>query len=170
MYRYPLSRRSQIISDTGRERMVNVNNNDQTTKNILLEFAIKEMDFVTAGEASSNIKHTLQLIGFAPAIIRRVAIAAYEAEMNIVIHGKQGMIKALINPAQIELTAKDLGPGIPDIDLAMQEGYSTAPDHIREIGFGAGMGLPNIRNCADQFSIESNVEQGTTLTVVIFNQ
>ena len=147
-----------------------MNNNDRTTKNIVLEFTIKEMDFVTAGEASSNIKHTLQLIGFAPAIIRRVAIAAYEAEMNIVIHGKQGMIKALINPAQIELTAKDTGPGIPDIDLAMQEGYSTAPDHIREMGFGAGMGLPNIRNCADQFSIESSVEQGTTLTVVIFNQ
>lgn len=147
-----------------------MSNNDRITKDIVLEFPIRGMDFLAAGEASSNIKHTLQLVGFAPAIIRKVAIAAYEAEMNIVIHGVEGVLMALINPQKIELTASDSGPGIPDIDLAMQEGYSTAPDNIREMGFGAGMGLPNIKNCADELSIESQLGQGTTLKVVIYNQ
>ena len=149
--------------------MVNVKNHDRISKDIVLEYPIKGMDFLTAGEASSNIKHTLQLVGFAPNIIRKVAIAAYEAEMNIVIHGAQGILMALINPQKIELTAKDSGPGIPDIDLAMQEGFSTAPDNIREMGFGAGMGLPNIKNCADELNIESHIGQGTTLRIVIYN-
>lgn len=147
-----------------------MSNNDRITKDIVLEYPIKGMDFLAAGEASSNIKHTLQLVGFAPAIIRKVAIAAYEAEMNIVIHGVQGFLTAVISPQKIELTAKDSGPGIPDIDLAMQEGYSTAPDNIREMGFGAGMGLPNINNCADELHIESQLGHGTTLNVVIYNQ
>lgn len=128
------------------------------------------MDFVTAGEASSNIKHTLQLIGFPPAVVRRVAIAAYETEMNIVIHAHEGVMKTSIKPHKIEIIAEDTGPGIPDIRLAMQEGYSTAPDHIREMGFGAGMGLPNIRNCADEFTLDSVYGVGTTLRVVIYNQ
>ncbi len=140
------------------------------TKDIRLEFAIKGMDFLRAGEASSNVKHTLQLIGFPPAIIRRVAIAAYEAEMNIVIHADQGILRTVIHPDKIELVADDSGPGIPDIELAMKEGYSTAPDHIREMGFGAGMGLPNIKNCADEFSLDSTVGKGTTLKAVIYNQ
>lgn len=144
--------------------------NDRISKDIVLEYPIKGMDFLIAGEASSNIKHTLQLVGFAPDIIRKVAIAAYEAEMNIVIHGVQGVIMALINPQKIKLTVKDSGPGIPDIELAMQEGYSTAPDNIREMGFGAGMGLPNIKKCADELNIESCIGQGTTLKVVIYNQ
>jgi len=150
--------------------MVHLKSNTGMTKDIKAEYPIKGMDFVTAGEASSNIKHTLQLIGFPPAIIRRVAIAAYEAEMNIVIHGQQGTLTTMINPEKIVLLAQDSGPGIPDIDLAMQEGFSTAPDHIREMGFGAGMGLPNIRNCADEFSLDSEVGKGTTLRVVIYNQ
>ncbi len=145
-------------------------NEDKSNKDIKLEYPIKGMDFLAAGEASSNIKHTLQLIGFSPAIIRKVAIAAYEAEMNIVIHGSQGVLKTLINPAKIELVAEDTGPGIPDIELAMQEGYSTAPDNIREMGFGAGMGLPNIKNCADEFTLDSIVNKGTTLKVIIYNQ
>lgn len=139
-------------------------------KDVILEYPIKGMDLLTAGEASSNIKHTLQLIGFSPAVIRKAAIAAYEAEMNIVIHGSQGSLKAVINPLKIEIIAMDSGPGIPDIDLAMEEGYSTAPDHIREMGFGAGMGLPNIRNCADEFSLDSTVGKGTNLKAVIYNQ
>ncbi|PKM83374.1 MAG: anti-sigma regulatory factor [Firmicutes bacterium HGW-Firmicutes-14] len=138
------------------------------SQDITLEYPIKGMDFVSAGEASSNIKHTLQLIGFSPAIIRRAAIAAYEAEMNIVIHGSGGVLKTVITPEKIELTAEDSGPGIPDIDLAMQEGYSTAPDHIREMGFGAGMGLPNIRNCSDEFVIDSQVGKGTIVKAVIY--
>jgi len=140
----------------------------QMSQDITLEYPIKGMDFVSAGEASSNIKHTLQLIGFSPAIIRRAAIAAYEAEMNIVIHGSGGVLKTVITPEKIELTAEDSGPGIPDIDLAMQEGYSTAPDHIREMGFGAGMGLPNIRNCSDEFVIDSQVGKGTIVKAVIY--
>nr|WP_231685502.1 ATP-binding protein [Phosphitispora fastidiosa] len=128
------------------------------------------MDFVAAGEASSNIKHTLQLIGFAPAIIRRAAIAAYEAEMNIVIHARAGALITTISPDRIEIIAADTGPGIPNIDLAMKEGYSTAPDHIREMGFGAGMGLPNIRNVSDEFTLDSALGEGTTLKVIIHNQ
>lgn len=139
-------------------------------KDIVLEYPIKGMDLLAAGEASSNIKHTLQRIGFSPAVIRKAAITAYEAEMNIVIHGSQGILKAVINPLKIEIIARDSGPGIPDIDLAMEEGYSTAPDHIREMGFGAGMGLPNIRNCADEFILESIVGKGTNLKAVIYNQ
>lgn len=140
------------------------------TKDIALHYQIKGMDFLAAGEASSNIKHTLQLIGFPPVIIRRVAIATYEAEMNIVIHGQNGVLKTVITPAKIEFIAQDSGPGIPDIGLAMQEGYSTAPDHIREMGFGAGMGLPNIKKCADEFVLESVSGKGTTLKVIIYNQ
>lgn len=145
-------------------------NQSQSTKDVVLEYKIKGMDLLIAGEASSNIKHTLQLIGFSPAIIRRVAIAAYEAEMNIVIHGAQGVLRAIISPDKIELCAEDTGPGIPDIDLAMKEGYSTAPDYVREMGFGAGIGLPNIRNCADDFSLDSVVGEGTKLKVIIYNR
>lgn len=145
-------------------------NQDPIPKDVVLEYPIKGMDLLAAGEASSNIKHTLQLIGFSPAVIRKAAIAAYEAEMNIVIHGSQGFLKAIINPLKIEIIAKDSGPGIPDIDLAMKEGYSTAPDHIREMGFGAGMGLPNIKNCSDEFILDSVVGKGTNLKAVIHNQ
>lgn len=138
-------------------------------KDVTLQYPIKGMDLLAAGEASSNIKHRLQQIGFSPAIIRKAAIAAYEAEMNIVIHGRQGVLKAVINPGQIVLLAEDTGPGIPDIDLAMEVGYSTAPDFIREMGFGAGMGLPNIRNCADELTVDSIVGKGTTVRIVINN-
>ncbi len=140
------------------------------SKDIKHEYPIRGMDFVAAGEASSNIKHTLQLIGFAPAIIRRAAIAAYESEMNIVIHATEGTLKTTISPERIEIIAADTGPGIPDIELAMREGYSTAPDHIREMGFGAGMGLPNIKNVSDEFTLDSTFGKGTTLKVVIYNQ
>lgn len=140
-----------------------------TSKKTTLQYSIKGLDLLAAGEASSHIKHTLQLIGFSPAIIRKAAIAAYEAEMNIVIHGQQGYLKAVIYPEKIELIAEDTGPGIHDIDLAMKEGYSTAPDYIREMGFGAGMGLPNIKNCADELTIDSVVGKGTTLRIIINN-
>ena len=140
------------------------------SKDIKHKYPIKGMDFVAAGEASSNIKHTLQLIGFAPAIIRRAAIAAYEAEMNIVIHAWEGVLETSISPDRIEIIAADTGPGIPNIDLAMKEGYSTAPDHIREMGFGAEMGLPNIRNVSDEFTLDSALGEGTTLKVIIHNQ
>ena len=143
--------------------------NSRVSKDIKQEYPIKGMDFTIAGEASSSIKHTLQLIGFAPAIIRRAAIAAYETEMNLVIHAREGLLKTVISSEKIEIIAHDTGPGIPDIDLAMREGFSTAPDHIREMGFGAGMGLPNIKNVSDVFELESTVGKGTMLKVVIYN-
>lgn len=142
----------------------------QFEEGVNLEHTIDGLDFLKAGEASSNIKHTLQLIGYPPEIIRRAAIAAYETEMNIAIHARTGTLRTSIRPDFIEIIADDSGPGIPDIKLAMQEGYSTAPDHIREMGFGAGMGLPNIKRCADSFSIESVVGKGTWLRVVILNK
>lgn len=142
----------------------------QYEEGVNLEHTIEGLDFLKAGEASSNIKHTLQLVGYPPEIIRRAAIAAYEAEMNIAIHAHKGVLRTTVRPDFIEIIADDQGPGIRNINLAMQEGYSTAPDHIREMGFGAGMGLPNIKKCADSFSIESVVGKGTWLRVVILNK
>ncbi|MGQ9557559.1 MAG: ATP-binding protein [Desulfurispora sp.] len=134
-----------------------------------LAFHIQRNDFARAGQAASRIKKTLQMAGIQPAIVRRAIIVAYEAELNIVIHAYHGTITAGINTGRIEISARDQGPGIPDIDLAMQEGYSTAPPHIRKMGFGAGMGLPNIKKSSDILEIHSQVGQGTLLrsTIII---
>jgi len=102
-------------------------------------------------------------VGLEADFIRRVAIATYEAEMNVVIHARSGQIEMHIDPGRIEITVTDVGPGIPDIDLAMREGYSTAPETAREMGFGAGMGLPNMKRCADKLEIESRIGVGTTV-------
>ncbi len=126
------------------------------------------MDFNRAGEGSSKIKKTLQLIGVRPDILRRISIISYEAEMNLVIHSHGGEISCLIYPDKVEIIAKDNGPGIVNIDLAMEEGYSTATDAIREMGFGAGLGLPNIKRCSDEFSISSKLESGTTLISTVY--
>lgn len=133
----------------------------------ILEFSLYGGNFDKAGEASSKIKRLLQQIGIRADIIRRIAICAYEAEMNVIIHAQRGLLKATIFPDHTELRILDEGPGIPSIDLAMKEGFSTAPDHIREMGFGAGMGLPNIKRCADEFAITSEVGEGTDLIVRI---
>ncbi len=135
-----------------------------------LEFAVEGRDFAAAGNAASRIKRALEHVGFAARAVRRASITAYEAEMNIVIHARRGVIRACITPEAVTITADDEGPGIPDIELAMQEGYSTAPEDIREMGFGAGMGLPNMRKCSDRFSIESRVGQGTAVRAVIRNE
>ena len=118
-------------------------------------------NFASAGEASMQIKKELRALGFDPQTIRRVSIAMYEGEINMVIHAGGGEAQVLVSPEKIEITLTDHGPGIPDIDLAMQEGYSTAPDTIRSIGFGAGMGLPNMKKYTDEMIIESVVQQGT---------
>ncbi len=133
---------------------------------LILYYPVRVGDFEHGGEASSKIKKALYRLGAQPAVIRRVAIAAYEAEMNLIIHSTAGgeMI-AEIYPDRIRVLAMDHGPGIADVDLAMQPGYSTAPDWIREMGFGAGMGLYNIKRCADQFAIQSNVGIGTRLAM-----
>ncbi len=125
-------------------------------------------DFDRAGEASSKIKKTLQQIGVAAATIRRIAIGTYEAEMNVIIHSHGGTATAEIFPAYTIITIADNGPGIPDIGLAEQAGYSTAPDYVRDLGFGAGMGLPNMKHCSDDFSIQSQMGIGTKI-VMRFN-
>lgn len=130
-------------------------------------FPVTGGDFNRAGEASSSIKNILKKIGISPAIVRRVAIAAYEAEMNIVIHAYRGSITVKITPDQIEIRAADEGPGIKDLELAMREGYSTAPDKVRELGFGAGMGLPNMKKCTDEMYIDTEPGVGTTVTMII---
>lgn len=132
------------------------------------EFSIAKMDFTSAGEASSNIKKTLKLLGIDSQIIRRASVAAYEAEINIAIHSNGGKITLVIEEDHIEVNAEDSGPGIANIDEAMKEGFSTATSEVREMGFGAGMGLPNIKKCSDEFKIESEVGQFTKLTVTFF--
>lgn len=142
----------------------------QPARDISLEYPVEGMNFQAAGEASSNIKHTLQLVGYHPEVIRRVAIAAYEMEMNIVIHAFKGTLQVKINPERIEISANDQGPGIANIHLAMQEGFSTASEKIREMGFGAGMGLPNIGRCSDELILETKVGEGTMLKIIILNR
>ena len=130
------------------------------------EFPVAAMDFVTAGEASAQIKRMLKKLGVDPAVIRRLAIACYEAEINLVIHSSGGKLTLELHPDNVTLLSEDVGPGIPDIDLAMSEGYSTASDDVRMMGFGAGMGLANMARNADHFHIESKVGQGTRIEMI----
>ena len=131
------------------------------------EFIISGGDFDKAGEVSTKIKSILKGTGIDASVIRRVAIASYEAEMNVVIHATNGKIDFILTPKNIIIECTDTGPGIKDLDLAMQEGYSTASDDMRELGFGAGMGLPNIKRSSDDFEIESEVDKGTRLKITI---
>lgn len=130
---------------------------------MVLQFTVRGGDFSAAGEASSRVKSVLRQVGLSAELIRRVAIATYEAEMNVVIHARAGKIAVRLNPSEIEVLVEDEGPGIPDIELAMREGYSTAPEFAREMGFGAGMGLSNMKKCADELVIDSQVNVGTTV-------
>ncbi len=135
---------------------------------LILRYRIKARDFTGGGGASSKIKRALDRLGAPPQIQRRVAIAAYEAEMNLIIHTDNGgELIAEIQPEVIRIVATDNGPGIADIEQAMQPGFSTAPNWIRELGFGAGMGLSNIKKCADSMKLESQVGVGTRLEIVI---
>lgn len=130
---------------------------------ITLHYDVPGDDFTRAGEASGNVKAHLKKLGFDPAVVRNVVIALYEAEINMVIHAGGGEIDVEIGPDQIRMVLTDHGPGIPDISLAMQEGYSTAPDNVRALGFGAGMGLPNIKKYTDDMQIETEIGVGTTM-------
>lgn len=134
---------------------------------IHLQYIVSGDDFTRAGEASSDVKSKLKQMEIDPKIVRKVAIAMYEGEINMVIHANGGSIDVTISPEEIELILIDRGPGIPDIALAMQEGYSTAPDNIRSLGFGAGMGLPNMKKYADTFEIETVLGTGTTVRMSI---
>ena len=126
-------------------------------------FRVFGRDFQNAGKASTEIRTVLKSLGVHPAIIRRVAIASYEAEMNVVMYADRGTLTLILTDQDISLDVKDEGPGIPDIDLAMKEGYSTASDEMREMGFGFGMGLPNMKKNSDEFCIESEVGKGTSV-------
>ena len=134
---------------------------------IKLHYDVPGDDFTRAGEASGAVKGKLKQLGFRADVIRRVAIAMYEAEINMVIHAEGGEATVEISKDAIRITLADRGPGIKDIELAMQEGYSTAPEEVRNLGFGAGMGLPNIKKYSDDLKIESVVGVGTTLTILI---
>ena len=128
-----------------------------------IEFEITGQNFKKAGEASFEIKHRLKLLGLPPDIVRRVATAAYEAEMNVIIYAHKGKMKVCVDGRCVDVTVSDSGPGIPDVELAMREGYTTAPPHVKQLGFGSGMGLPNIKKNADWMGLQSWVNRGTTL-------
>lgn len=130
---------------------------------IHLEYTVPGDDFTRAGEASGNVKRKLKQLGYNPDAIRRVSIAMYEAEINMVIHAGGGKACIDITPNKVDIVLEDEGPGIEDVDKAMKEGYSTAPDNIRALGFGAGMGLPNIKKYADEMKIDTELGKGTTV-------
>ncbi|MFC2157596.1 ATP-binding protein [Acidobacteriota bacterium] len=132
---------------------------------LLYKFEITGGNFSNAGKTSTSLKEILQEIGIDPSLIVRAAIAAYEAEMNVVIHARRGTLTLKITPEKINLKLEDEGKGIENIDLAMEEGFSTATDEMREMGFGAGMGLPNIKRNSDGFKISSIPGKGTTLDI-----
>ncbi len=132
-----------------------------------LKYHVSPTDFTRAGEASSDVKNKLKKLGVPPEIIRKVAIAMYEGEINMVIHANGGDISVDIPPDTIHMELKDVGPGIVDIDKAMQAGYSTAPDAVRSLGFGAGMGLPNMKKNSDTMDIQTILGKGTTVTMTV---
>ncbi len=131
------------------------------------EFNIKGGDFAHGGEVSCEVKDLLRDLGLDERLVRRAAIACYEAEMNIIMYAWKGRLDLSVSPKLIRVVAADKGPGIPDIDLAMREGYSTASPEMREMGFGAGMGLSNIKKNTDTFRISSKVGSGTRLEMTI---
>ena len=132
---------------------------------IKLRYDVDGDDFVSCGHASEDVKRTLKNIGLPASVIRNVAIAMYEGEINMVIHANGGVAEVVIYEDRIVITLSDTGKGIADIEQAMQEGFSTATDAIRELGFGAGMGLPNMKKYSDNMKIESEVGKGTVVTL-----
>ena len=136
-------------------------------ENITFHFDVDGENFSSAGEASVLVKKKLRQLGFSPEIIRRVSIAMYEGEINMVIHADGGSADVTVTDDDIIITLADKGPGIPDVDLAMQEGFSTARDNIRALGFGAGMGLPNMKKYTDTMKIDTEIGVGTTITMTV---
>ncbi len=133
-----------------------------------LEFDIVGGDFNLAGKASSKIKKKLKQLGIETNAIKRIVVATYEAELNVVAHARSGKLTAIFETDHILITVTDCGPGIENIDMAMEAGFSTASKKVREMGFGAGMGLPNIKKNTDELNIESKVEKGTTLSFKVY--
>ena len=135
-----------------------------------LRYTVPGDDFTRAGEASGDVKHKLKKLGYNPSAIRRVSIAMYEGEINMVIHAGGGEANVDVDPDKVVIVLTDHGPGIADVEKAMQEGWSTAPDNVRSLGFGAGMGLPNMVKCSDKFDIQSKVGEGTCITMQFKHQ
>lgn len=132
-----------------------------------LEFTVVEGDFVNAGSASSSVKKTLKQLNVSPSIVKRVVVALYEAEVNAIAHAYGGKVYVDIASDKIKIVVADKGPGIPDIAMAMQEGYSTARPEVRDMGFGAGMGLPNMQKNVDKLNVTSEVGVGTTVEMEV---
>ncbi|MEG0456948.1 MAG: ATP-binding protein [Oscillospiraceae bacterium] len=138
------------------------------SESIKFHFDVDGENFTSAGEASVMVKKSLRQMGFSPDTIRSVSIAMYEGEINMVIHAGGGVADVFVDNEKIVICLKDTGPGIADISLAMQEGFSTAPDSVRSLGFGAGMGLPNMKRYTDLMDIESEIGKGTKITMTVF--
>ena len=138
------------------------------SQSIHLHYDVPGDDFTRAGEASGMVKNRLKKLGFPSEAVRRVAIAMDEGEINMVIHANGGAAEIDIAPDRIDIQLIDHGPGIPDVEKAMQEGWSTAPDNVRSLGFGAGMGLPNIKKYTDQMNIDTEIGKGTTVSMTVF--
>ena len=134
---------------------------------VRFHFVVDGEDFTSAGQASVSVKKNLRKLGISPETIRRISIAMYEGEINMVIHAGGGEAEVLVYEDRIEMILTDHGPGIADIARAMQEGFSTAPDNVRSLGFGAGMGLPNMKRYTDDMRIESTVGEGTVITMIV---
>lgn len=132
-----------------------------------LKYQIKEGDFSNAGFASSDIKKHLKMLGISPAVVKRTVVSIYEAEVNMIAHARGGEIMVTLDEEKILAVIQDVGPGIQDVDQAMQKGFSTASDEVRQMGFGAGMGLPNIEKNADELIIKSVLGEGTTLSILV---
>lgn len=130
-------------------------------------FTLRGGEFADAGTASRQLKEVLSKIGVPQETIRRAAVSAFEAEMNVIIHGVAGTLRYTVEDDELRITVTDMGPGIPDIELAMQEGYSTAPEWAKEMGWGSGLGLPNIKKNSDRLKIDSVVGEGTTLEIIV---
>ncbi len=137
------------------------------SETVKLHYDVDGDNFTAAGEASSEVKRALKQMGFPSELVRRVTIAMYEGEINMVIHGGGGEADVEISSEEIRIVLTDHGPGIPNVELAMQEGYSTAPDNVRSLGFGAGMGLPNMKRYTDSIAIDTELGVGTTVTMTI---
>ncbi len=131
------------------------------------KFDVQGGNFTSAGQASVMVKKNLRQLGLSPEIIRRVSIAMYEGEINMVIHAGGGVAEVVVHEDKVEIILDDNGPGIPNIELAMKEGFSTAPDNIRSLGFGAGMGLPNMKRYTDSMNIETQLGKGTKITMTV---
>ena len=136
-------------------------------ESVRFHFVVDGEDFTSAGQASVQVKKNLRKLGINPEIIRKISIAMYEGEINMVIHAGGGEADVLVYEDRIEIILADHGPGIANIELAMQEGFSTAPDNVRSLGFGAGMGLPNMKRYTDKMTIESTLGEGTTITMTV---